>query len=393
MNVPKIRTILGLEGINAWLIYQNQGTYAVGQNPLADEVCGITELITRPWFCLIERHRPLPTWIYQSMEQDKFQKFPGRKVAYSSRNDLVNALKRVLPKTGKIAMEIVADGNIPLLSRVDYGTVSLIKKVTKAQIVSSQNIVGQYTANWGDAGLRSHQLAVTKLVKILKTVNDSLAAGLGKITDVQLTTEITQLYADYDLVTNYQPVVASGQNSGNPHYFSNPQKPKIIKPNEVVLIDIWAKDKKPASIYADITTMFYTGGKLPLRINKAWEAIVLARNAAKDYLQKLVPKSRVRGCDVDAVARQTIAKLGYGRYFTHRLGHNIAQELHNHGTNLDGYETNDSRKIILDTGYSIEPGIYTPDFGLRSEINVYISREGKLTVTTPEPAEIQKIYD
>lgn len=383
--------LLKKRNIDAWLIYQSQGTYPVGMNPIASEICEITELITRPWFCLLKNNLKLPIWVYQSMESDKFEKVIGKKIVYSSRASLIGILSSILPSRGSIAMEISSKANIPLLSRVDYGTVKLIQSLTRAKIVSSQDLLGELTSKWGKIGLNTHKEAVCKLNSILDDTKLLIKSKLGKITDYQIQKYIESRYEYYKLQSIYHPVVASGKNTGNPHYFPSAMKPIIIKKDDILLIDIWGKINRPKSIFADITTMYYTGNTIPNEICHAWNALIHSRNIIIKYLQKNINKDLVKGSSLDRIARKLIRREGYEKYFIHRLGHNISSELHGYGPNLDSYETIDNRNLLFDSGYSVEPGIYTSKFGLRSEINIYVSKMGIVTVTTPAPLEIEKI--
>lgn len=383
--------LLKKRNIDAWLIYQSQGTYPIGMNPIASEICEITELITRPWFCLLKNNLKLPIWIYQSMESDKFKNVLGKKIDYSSRASLVSILSSILPSQGSIAMEISSKANIPLLSRVDYGTVKLIQSLTRAKIVSSQDLLGELTSKWGKIGLNAHKEAVCKLNSILDDTKLLIKSKLGRITDYQVQKYIESRYEYYKLQSIYHPVVASGKNTGNPHYFPSANKPVTIRNNDILLIDIWGKTNEPKSIYADITTMYFTGKTVPNKISCTWSSLIYSRDAVVKYLQKNVNKKIIKGSDLDKIARKLIRKTGYEKYFIHRLGHNISSELHGYGPNLDSYETIDNRSLLFDSGYSVEPGIYTSKFGLRSEINIYISKTGIVTVTTPAPLEIEKI--
>ncbi len=388
MRINQIQKLLKDYRLDAWLIYQYQGTDKDGLNPIADEVCGIKELVTRPWYCLIKKSEKTPTWILQSMEKDKFTHLRGKKMIYSSRNSLIEILKKALPKTGKVAMEITEKANIPALSRVDHGTITLIKSLTKAQIISSQDLVGAYLSKWGRRGLDSHKQTVKALVKILESVKQKVSQNLGQITDYELQILIEKQYQKHKLTSLYHPIVAVGVDTGNPHYFPTLNSAKKIKKDQLLLIDIWGKTRQAGSIYADITTMYYTGKIIPPEIQKAWEKLILARDAVLGYLLK---NSKTSGGKLDRIARDILEKEGYGQYFIHRTGHNLSGELHGWGPNLDSYETKDDRQLLLDTGYSIEPGIYTSKFGLRSEINIYLHPNGKVETTTPVPKEIQKI--
>jgi len=388
MNIKTIKGLLKKERLDAWLIYQCQGTFTVGLNLVANEICEITELVTRPWYCLIKNNGQISR-IYQTMEAHLFKNLRGIKHVYTERASLLEMLNRVIPKGKRVAMEISEEANIPIMSRIDYETVRLIKKISKSQIVSSANIVGAYTSDWGASGLKSHLLAVKKLTAILKTVVKEIKRGMGSVTDYELQQLIENLYIKHSLITIYHPIVAVGKDTGNPHYFPSKNNQKIINKNNLVLIDIWGKTRQDNAIYADITTMIYTGKNVPPSIQIAWQELVNARNKTITYLRNNM--GNCRGSTVDKIARDAISKNGFGRYFTHRLGHNLSTELHGWGPNLDNYETIDHRKLILNSGYSIEPGIYTSKFGLRTEINVYLNTNGVLTVTTPCPDEILKI--
>jgi Xaa-Pro aminopeptidase len=228
-------------------------------------------------------------------------------------------------------------------------------------------------------------------LNILTDTKKLIAKNKGKITDYEVRLHIEKLYKKHNLVTVYHPVVASGKNTANPHYFTSKDNQNLIKENEILLIDIWGKINEQGSVFSDITTMFYTGKNIPQEIEKAWKVLINARDKALNTLKQNLNSKQIKANRIDMVARKVIEENGYGNYFIHRLGHNISTDLHGYGPNFDNYETIDGRKVLPSSGYSLEPGIYTKNFGLRSEINIYINRKGQVYETTPIPKFIEKI--
>ena len=183
------------------------------------------------------------------------------------------------------------------------------------------------------------------------------------------------------MVTDDPPIVAVNGNSGNPHYEPHAEHPVAIREGDFVLLDVWGKKKTPGSVYYDVTWMGYLGAKVPEKYAKVFGVVREARDTATDLIRKHVAAGKpLQGWQVDKVARRVIEKAGYGKYFFHRTGHSIGEKVHGNGVNMDGLETHDVRHLIPNTCNSVEPGIYLPEFGVRSEVNVFVG-EGEARVT------------
>jgi Xaa-Pro aminopeptidase len=209
-------------------------------------------------------------------------------------------------------------------------------------------------------------------------------------TEYELQQWMAQQFKMLGLVSDSAPIVGAGPNSGNPHYEPGPRNSRPIRAGNVLLLDVWAKLNKPGSVYYDITWTGYLGERIPPKVEKVFRAVTQARDAAVDFARRNIAAGRtIKGWQVDRTAREVIRKSGFARYFTHRTGHNIGQEVHGTGANMDGVEMVDDRSIVPRTCFSVEPGVYLPEFGIRSEVDVYVSdTEAKVTgaVQTEMPA-------
>jgi len=250
-------------------------------------------------------------------------------------------------------------------------------------VVSSADLVQKFEATWTPAQPESH-LEAGKIVDRVRSVAFERAAAFvreGKpLTESQLQQWIAEKFRENGL-TPEQTIVAVQPNNGDPHYSPDPESSRPIRAGDLLLLDMWAKFDRPGSVYYDITWMGYLGKHVPDAYAKIFRIVKQARDSAVEFIQERIAEGRaVHGWEVDRVARTTIQKAGYGKYFVHRLGHSIGQEVHGNGANMDGLETRDDRKIVPHTCFSIEPGIYLPEFGVRTEVNVYVGeREARVT--------------
>jgi Xaa-Pro aminopeptidase len=212
------------------------------------------------------------------------------------------------------------------------------------------------------------------------------------LTEYALQQSMCQRYRERGLESSSPPIVAVNRNSGNPHYEPSSEGSAPILPGDLLLIDFWAKLSRPQAVYADYTWVAFLGESVPERIVRVWEVVREARDRALEFVRsKTGRRTAVRGWEVDGVARQVISRAGFGEYFIHRTGHSIGESDHGNGANLDGLETRDERLLIPRTCFSIEPGIYLPDFGIRSELNVYLGEEELLVTGDPIQQEIRRI--
>src|SRR5262249_16866514 len=279
---------------------------------------------------------------------------------------------------------------IPYIARVDAGTVERIRGYG-VEIVSSGDLVQRFSAVWGDAEIASHVEASEKLYRVKDRAYDAIRS---RIRDGVPTTEydIQQLmvkwFAEERLLTDSEPMVSAMENAGNPHYLPTASHSPAINAAELVLLDLWGKVDRKGTVFADTTWVAYTGRRIPERYTNAFSAVAKARDAAIALVQTSAREGRsVRGWEVDRAASTVLKDAGYGAEILHRTGHSLGETVHGDGVNMDDYETHDDRRLLPGTGFTIEPGVYFSDFGVRSEINMIVS-ERDARVTGPVQTEI-----
>ncbi|HUK89096.1 MAG TPA: M24 family metallopeptidase [Blastocatellia bacterium] len=389
--IEKIQRALAESNLDGWLFYSFRDSDPIAANILG--LSGTGHMATRRWFYLIPREGS-PTKLVHSIERDVLDALPGDKVIYLPWQQLHEHLKSLLTglapgRTPVVAMQYSPNAAIPYLSRVDAGTLELIRSFG-IEIVSSANLVNYFEASWNDFQLQMHEEAAVGLYDAVAAAFDEIGHRLRSLAD---TTEydiqqfILQRFAARGLVSKDPPIVAVNANSASPHYEPTKETHSPIKPGDFVLIDLWAKANRSDSVYADITWTAFAGATVPGEVTKVFEIVRDARDAATEFVQDAFIAGRiVYGWQVDDVCRDVIRKAGYADYFIHRTGHNIHTEVHGNGANIDNLETRDERAILPHTCFSIEPGIYLPGkFGVRSEIDVYVSeREARVTGGAPQ---------
>jgi len=377
-DVKAIQSELRAAKIDGWLFFDHHH-----RDPIAARVLGLPSngLVTRRWFYFIPA-KGVPRKLVHRIEQGTLDALGGRKFVYAGWEELHKTLPKLLSGAKTIAMQYSPENNIPYIGLVDAGTVELIRKLKK-KVVSSADLVQKFEATWTPAQLESH-LEAGKIVDRVRSVAFERAAAFvreGKpLTESQLQQWIAEKFRENGL-TPEQTIVAVQPNNGDPHYSPDPESSRPIRAGDLLLLDMWAKFDRPGSVYYDITWMGYLGKHVPDAYAKIFRIVKQARDSAVEFIQERIAEGRaVHGWEVDRVARTTIQKAGYGKYFVHRLGHSIGQEVHGNGANMDGLETRDDRKIVPHTCFSIEPGIYLPEFGVRTEVNVYVGeREARVT--------------
>ena len=359
------------EGTPGWLVYDYREA-----NPVFRQVIRPSGHVTRPcYFYLPAAGRP--TLLTHHVDAGKFADSGVDFIIYSSRDTMLSALSQLLSGAGQVAMEYSPRNELPRVSRVDAGTVELVRSLGPA-VVSSADLMQAATHRWTPEQLADHQETATKLGRIVNQAFAYAGARLGQgVTEYQVAEYIRQRFAEEAIASPDGPIVAVNANASDPHYEPAPERHSPIRPGDWLLIDLWAKGLAPGSVYADITWCAYAGDQVPARQQEIFGIVTGARDAAVEYLQEAHRRGQpVQGWQADRVARDYIATRGYGPWFTHRLGHSIGYEVHSEAVNLDGYETRDTRHIIPGVCFSVEPGIYLPEFGVRSEIDVFMSDEG-----------------
>ncbi|MGH7725092.1 MAG: M24 family metallopeptidase [Candidatus Eiseniibacteriota bacterium] len=380
MNLPAIQEGLRERGIDAWLLYDFRH-----MNPIANRVAGLSadRHTTRRWFGLVPASGE-PRWLHSAIEAHVFADLPGEKVAFVGWRDLETRLAWMLSGIRTVAMEYSAGNAIPYVSRVDAGTIELVRSLG-VEIVSSGDLVQVFEARWGESGLASHRRAARHLAEIATLghgwVREAVRAG-KPLSEVEVQARMSAEYEARGLVTNGPPIVAVNDHAGNPHFEPTPANARPIVTGDVLLTDLWAKEKGEDAVYADITWMAFVGERVPDEVRHVWNVVSGARDAGIRYVMERAERGEpIKGADVDDATRAHVAAHGLADFFIHRTGHSIGIETHGNGANIDNLETRDERTLIADTGFSIEPGVYQPKFGVRSEIDMYLGH-GRAEVTT-----------
>lgn len=378
-NIRAIQAELRASKIDGWLFYDHHH-----RDPIAGHILGLggNGLATRRWFYFIPS-RGEPRKLVHRIEQGALDSLSGRKQVYSSWEELHAALRKLLSGSRKIAMQYSPENNIPYIGLVDAGTVELVRKLKK-KVVTSADLVQKFEAAWTPEQLQSHLQAGEIIDRITTAAFDTATACVrdGRpITEFELQQWILDRFRANGLTTDDPPVAAVQPNNGNPHYEPKQGASRPIRAGDLLLLDIWAKFDRPGSVYYDITWVGYLGERVPDAYARIFRIVREARDRAIEFVKDSTARGHsIHGWQVDRIAREVIRKAGYAKNFVHRTGHSIGQEVHGNGANMDGLETRDDRKIVPRTCFSIEPGIYLPQFGIRSEVNVYVGeREARVT--------------
>ena len=391
LDLAAVQRALRDDGIDGWLLYDFHGS-----NPIARRVAGFdaaAKITTRRWYYLIPAEGP-PRGLVHAIEADRLDHLPGAKTRYAGHDALDAGLRRLLAGCAAVAMEYSPRCAIPYVSRVDGGTVDAVRALG-VEVRSSGDLIQRFEAVWDAEALASHRNASAALHDIKDRAFDLVSKRLrdGRpLTELDVQDAMAGWFEEAGLVSDSRPVVAAQENAGDPHYLPTPGRHRGIGPGEVVLLDLWGKRRDaPAAVYADITWMGYTGAAVPARYADAFRVIRDGRDAAVDLVRGAVEAGReLRGWEVDRAVRDRVGAAGLGDRFVHRTGHNLGREVHGNGVHLDDFETRDERRLLPGTGVTIEPGVYFDDFGLRTEINLYVGSE-TATVTGPRQEEIRPL--
>jgi Xaa-Pro dipeptidase len=383
-NLKKVQSILKEMNLDAWLFYDFRGS-----NDLALDILDIpkTAHLTRRFYYLIPKEGE-PVKIVNGIEAGHLDHLPGKKFTYSSHASLSKHISETLKNQKKIAMEYSPKNAIPYVSKVDAGTIEQIKSYD-VEIVSSGDLISMFNAVWTKEQYEENKPVADALTEIVKEafifIKEKYHAG-EQLTEFDVQEFIMGEFDKREYFTDHPPIVGVNENSANPHYAPTKEINKPIKENDFVLIDLWAKVNKTEGVWADITWVGYVGKSVPEKYVKIFDIVAKARDDAFDLINVRFKEGKeVRGYEADDASRNVIKDAGYEEYFIHRTGHSITTDLHGSGAHLDDFETKDERLLLSSTSFSIEPGIYlTGDFGVRSEIDVYISPDNEVIATGGE---------
>lgn len=379
-DLPAIQTALKQFDLDGWLLFDFRGS-----NMPARRVVELAHkpVTSRRWFYFVPREGN-PRKLVHRIETGALDHLPGDRLVYLKWQELENGLEELVRGCRKLAMEYAPRGGNPYISRVDAGTVELVRSLGP-EIVPSGDLVQLFESAWTDDQWAMHQKATECTTRAF-----DLAFGLiaertrngGSIGEVEVQQAILKFFHEHGLTTYSPPIVAVGPNSGDPHYEPLPGHDSPIQQGDFVLVDLWAKLDKPRAVYSDLTRVGFVGTEIPDKYEDVFAVVANARDAAIAYVRDSLAHGRVvRGHEVDDAARGVIDSAGYGPYFIHRTGHSIGEEVHGNGANMDNLETHEMRRVLPRTCFSIEPGIYLPEFGIRSEVDVYIGPDSSVHVT------------
>ena len=373
-DIPAIQAELRASKLDGWLFYDFHR-----RDPIAQHILELPAdaMATRRWFYLIPA-KGAPRKLVHRIESGALNTLPGDKLIYAGKDELRKNLPRLLGRAKTLAMQYSPRNAIPYVSMVDAGTVELVRSLGR-KVVSSADLVQKFEACWTPGQFESHLDAGRVIDRVTREAFAYAADSVRRsaaLTEFDLQQWILGQFRENSIVADDAPIVAVGPHSGDPHYEPEAKGSAPIRKGDLLLLDIWGKKQVPGSVYYDITWMGFLGEKVPEKFSKIFSIVKGARDAAVAYVQQAVAAGGlIQGWQVDRAAREVIRKAGYAKYFVHRTGHNIGQEVHGNGANMDGLETQDVRRIIARTCFSVEPGIYLPEFGVRSEVDVYVEEE------------------
>jgi len=395
MNLEAIQAALRDAGHDGWLFYDHHH-----RDPIAESILGLDPKahITRRWYYYVPADGE-PRKLVHRIEQGRLDLLPGTKGLYSSWLELAAGLEALLGGARQIAMQYSPNNAIMYISMVDAGTVEFLRSLGK-QIVSSADLVSQFEAVLNEEQVATHTIAQQAIDRIVEEGWKEIGRRLrppsgsgrrGGLTEFDHMQWLSKAMRSEGLVWENGPNVSVNANSSDSHYEPTQDRSAAIKDGDFLLIDIWGRIDEPNSVFYDIT---WTGvvGREPSEREKSVFAIVSkARDAAVAVVESAFAEGRsICGYEADDAARGVIYGAGYGRYFTHRTGHNIGREIHGPGAHLDNLETHDERHLLPYTCFSVEPGIYLPEFGVRSEVDMMTS-DAKAWVTGKIQRELVRI--
>ncbi|HEU5404177.1 MAG TPA: Xaa-Pro peptidase family protein [Terriglobales bacterium] len=378
MNLTAIQAALRERKFDAWLFYDHHH-----RDPLAYSILGLPEKmhVTRRWYYLIPADGE-PVKLNHRVEPKHLESLPGKQLHYGPWPEMHQRLREMLAPYQRVAMQYSPNNNIMYISLVDGGTLELLRSFD-VDIASSADLVAQFEATLTAEQIATHFEARDKVDPIMQAAFREIGERVrsGGWDEYGVQQWLGEAFKRENLVWDDLPIVGVNENAGNPHYSPTPETSKPIRQGDWVLLDMWAKVNKPGAVYYDITWTGFVGNSPPDKHREIFEIVTGARNVGINTVKDaFTAKRKIMGWEVDAAVRAFIEKTGYGQYFVHRTGHSIGTEVHGNGANMDNLETKDEREIIPNTLFSIEPGIYLPEFGVRAEIDMLV-RNGGAEVT------------
>jgi len=387
-HIESLQRALQHDKLDGWLFYSFRGSDPIAENILRLDHAKFT---TRRWFYFVPAQGN-PQKIVHAIETGTLDDLPGDKHVYLPWQQLHQLLQQVLAGRKKVAMQYSPLNAIPYVSRVDAGTIELIRTFG-VEVVSSADLVQVFEAVWTEEQLQTHLYAAKHMREIVDAVAREVrrrVQGNVGATEVEIQNFIVEEYERRDLTAGHPPIVAINAHSADPHYAPNLEDNLPMRKGDFLLVDMWSKRRAPHAVYDDITWTYFIGESVPSEHQKIFDVVRNGRDAAIKAAQQRFPTGEVLyGWQIDEEARQSITKAGYGQYFLHRTGHNIHEEVHGNGANIDNLETQDNRRLMSRTCFSIEPGVYLKGtFGVRSEVDMYLSDKEAIVTGLPIQTEV-----
>jgi len=379
MQTASIQAALRTAKLDGWLFFDHHR-----RDPLAYRILGLPDELqpTRRWYYFVPTEGE-PRKLVHRIESGSLDTVPGTKDSYSSWADQQQKLQSLMNGAKRIAMQYSPNCAIPYISLVDAGTIELVR-ASGVEIVTSADLVQEFEARWSEDQFQLHLKAGTLVDKVLREAFDLVAEKLHckhAFTEYEVQQFIRHSFAHHGLVCDHGPIVAANANASDPHYEPSQERTSHIQPGDVLLIDLWAKLTEPDAVYYDITWTAFCGDAIPDTVANVFEVVRDARKRGSQFvIDRIAQRASIAGFEVDDAVRGHIKQKGYGAYFFHRTGHSIGTSVHGTGANMDNLESHDDRRIIPGSCFSIEPGVYLPEFGIRSEVNLYVG-EGFAQVT------------
>lgn len=388
-DLSAVQAAIQSRGFDGWLLCDFRGS-----NVLAQRIAGVEgKKLSRRWYYYIPANDK-PRKLVHAIEPAALDHLPGNKAVYRRWQELERDLGLLIAGGRTIAMEYSPRNGNPYISRVDAGTIELIRSFG-VEVASSGDLIQLFEAAWDDDQIAMHFEAARHTDAAFRIAWDFVrqqVKAAGHVMERAVQQRILDHFTEQGMTTYSPPIVAVNAHSGDPHFENTPQNDTPIKPGDFLLIDLWAKMDRPRSVYSDLTRVAVLGEPTP-RQREVFDVVAAARDAGIKAVQDAFAANRpLLGHEVDDATRAVIDAAGFGEFFTHRTGHNIGQEVHGNGAHMDGLETREDRRVLPRTCFSIEPGIYLPEFGVRLEVNVLVDHEARVHVTGGDlQREIQRL--
>ena len=386
MTLDAVQTFMREHRIDGWLVYDFRGS-----NPVFAQLLPGQRHTTRRAILFIPAEGGEATLLSHGLDAAQFAQLPAdlpvRREGYLSWTDLRDAIGALVVGRSRVAMEYAPGGALPVVSIVDAGTVELVRALG-VEVTTSADLVQVCVARWGGAALRNHETASREVARIKDEAFDLIRQRLARgqsVTEREVQQEILRKFESAGLETPDPPIVAVNEHSGDPHFEVSAEQPALIRAGDWVLIDLWARVPGDANTFADITWVGFAGQDVPAKHRQVFDTVKAARDRCVERArQAWQSRERVQGWQLDEAAREVLISAGYRQFIRHRTGHSLSPgpKVHGMGVNIDNLETHDTRELITGVGFTVEPGLYLPEFGVRLEINCYVDEQQGPIITS-----------